>query len=68
MLLRRVEEEWNNIVLKTWAPKTISGCLEAKVGWKQVYLVTFAPIKDKSFWQGKKTVIYWGLFSVGEKF
>ena len=29
---------------------------------------TIAPIKDKNFWQGKKTVIHWGLFPVGGKF
>ena len=29
---------------------------------------TFAPIKDKVFWQGKKTVIHWGIFPVGGKF
>ena len=57
MLLRRMEEEWTTIVFKTWASNTISGCLEAKVGGKQVHLGTFALIKGKSFWQEKKTVI-----------
>ena len=51
MLLRLMEEEWTPIVLKAWASKTISGCLKAKVGGKQVHLGTFAPIKGKSFWQ-----------------
>ena len=37
-------------MLKTWASNTISGILEAKVGWKQVQMGTFGPIKDKSFW------------------
>ena len=28
----------------------------------------FAPIKDKVFWKGKKTVIHWGFFPVRVKF
>ena len=28
-------------------------------------LYTFAPIRDKVFWKVKKTVIHWGLFTVG---
>ena len=31
MLLRRLEKEWTPIELNTWASKTISGCLEARV-------------------------------------
>ena len=50
MLLRRVEEEWTPIVLKTWASKTISVSLEDKVGGKSLQLGTFAPIKDKVCW------------------
>ena len=68
MLLRRVEEDWTPIVLKTWESKTISGSLEAEVGGKQAKLGTFAPIKDKVCWQRKKTMIHWGLFPVGGKF
>ena len=49
MLLRRLEEEWNPIVLKTWASKNISGCLGDKFLAKQVQMGTFAPIKDKVF-------------------
>ena len=48
--------------------KTISGSLEAKIGRNQVQLGTFAPIKDTVLWQVKKTVIHWGLFTVGSKF
>ena len=47
MLLRRVEEDWNRVVLKTWLSKTISRILEDKVGGKQLQLGNFAPIKDK---------------------
>ena len=67
MLLRRVDEEWTPIVLKTWALKTISDSLEAKFGGKPVQLGTFAPIKDKVCWQGKNTVIHKVLFPVGRK-
>ena len=63
-----MDEEWNPIKLKTWTSKTTSGCLESKVGGKQVQLGTFAPITTKCFCQGKKTVIHWGLFPVGRKF
>ena len=68
ILLRRVEEDWNRVVLKTWLSKTISSILEAKVGGKQAQLGTFGNIKDKVFWKGKKTVIHWGLLPVGIKF
>ena len=51
-------------MLKTWDSNTISGFLEAKSGVNQVRLGTFVPIKDKVFWNGKKTVIHWGLFPV----
>ena len=67
MLLRRVEEEWTPIMLKSWASKTTSGSIEDKVGGKQVKLGKFAPIKDKVCWQGQNTVINWGLFPVGGK-
>ena len=62
-----MEEEWTPIELKTWYSKTICGCLEARVGGNNVKLGNFVPIKDKVLWQGKKTVIHWGLFSVGGK-
>ena len=65
MLLRRVEEEWTPIVLKTWASKNISGRIEAKVGGEKGHLGTFAPIKYKVCWKGKKTVIQWGIFYRG---
>ena len=64
MLLRRMEEEWTPIVLKTWDSNTISGFLEDKSGVNQVPLGTFVPIKDKVFWHGEKTVIHLGLFPV----
>ena len=67
MLLRQVEEEWTPIVLKTWVSMTISGSLEAKVGGKQVQLGNFSPFKDIIYWQGKETVIQWGLLPVGGK-
>ena len=49
MLLRRMEERWTPILLKTCYSKTISGFLEAKVGGKQVRLGNFLSIKDKFF-------------------
>ena len=47
MLLRRMEEDWTPIKLKTWESKTISGFPEARVGGKHVQLGNFSPIKDK---------------------
>ena len=64
MLLILMEEEWAPTVLKTWAPNTIYGSLETKVGGEQVQLGTFSPIKYKVFWHGRKTELYWGLFPV----
>ena len=57
MLLRQREEDYNPIELKNWDSKTISGCLKARVGGKQVQLVTFSPIRYKIFYQGNKTLI-----------
>ena len=67
MLLRQMEEDWTPIELKNWYYKTFIGCLKDRVGGKQVQLGTFAPTRDKILWQGKKTVIHWGLFTVGGK-
>ena len=53
--------------MKTWDSKTISVCFEARVGGNKVQLGTFASIKDKVFWKGKKNVIHWGIFPVGGK-
>ena len=47
--------------------KNISGCLEASFGGNQVQLGKFAPIRDKVFCLGEKTVIHWCLFTVGRK-
>ena len=62
-----MEEEWTPIELNTWYSKTICGCLEARVGGKQVHITNFSPIKDKVSYQGKKTLINWCLFPVGVK-
>ena len=65
MLIIGIDEEWTPIELKTWGDRTISGCLKTRVGGEQVQLGTFAPIRDKVFWQVKKMIIHWGLFPVG---
>ena len=66
-MLRLMEEEWNPIELNNWDSNTISGWLNDRVGGRQLQLVTFAPIRDKVLWEGKKTVIHRGLFPVGGK-
>ena len=63
----RMKEKLTPIKLNTWASRTVSGCLEARVGVKQVHIVTSAPISERVFWQGNITVVYWVLFSVGGK-
>ena len=67
MLLIQLEEEWTPIELKTWASKTISGCLESRVGGNKVRFSTFTPIRDIVFCQEKKAVIHWDFFPVGWK-
>ena len=64
MLLRKIEEEWTPIKLKTWVYNTISGCLEARVGGNQVQMGALVPIKDKVLCQAKKTIIHWDLFTL----
>ena len=55
------------VELKTWAYRTLSGCLEAKVDGTTARLRKMSPIKDKVCCQGKTTVVNWGLYQVGGK-
>ena len=45
LMAKRVEEE-TLIKLKTWESRTISGCLAARVGGKNVNLGTLASTRD----------------------
>ena len=67
ILMIRTEEKLTPIKLKTWASWTVSGCLEERVWVNQVHIGTSAPIRDRFFWQGKRTVVHWVLFPVGGK-
>ena len=58
ILMMRMKDKFTLINLKTWASRTVSGCLEARVGAKQVHIVTSAPIRDIVFWQGKIIVVH----------
>ena len=62
-----MEEKLTPIKLKTWASWTVSGCLEARVGLKQVHIVTSSPMRDIVFWKRKRTVVHWVFLSVGGK-
>ena len=62
ILMMRMEEKLTPIKLKTWASWTVSGCLAERAGVKQVHIGTSATIRDKVFWQGKRTVVHWVLF------
>ena len=66
--MMRMEENLTPINLNTWASQTVSECLEERVGVNQVHIGTFAPISDRVFWQGNRTVVHWLLFSVGGNF
>ena len=59
-----MEEKLTPIKLKTWVSRTISGCFEERVGVNQVHLGTSAPLRDIVCWQGKITVVQWGLLPV----
>ena len=39
ILMMKMEEKLNPINLKTWVSRTVSGCLEARVGRNKVQLV-----------------------------
>ena len=43
------------------ALQVINGNLEVRVGRKPVDIGNLAPIHDMVFWQGKQTVVHWGL-------
>ena len=38
-----------------------------RVDVKHVHIGTYAPIRDRLFWQGNRTVVHWVLLSVGGK-
>ena len=49
ILMMRMEEKLNPINIKTWASRTISGCLDTRVGGKKVHLVTSTTIRDRVY-------------------
>ena len=63
----RMEEKLNHIKIKTWASRTVSGCLYERFGRNQVHIGTPAPIREIVFWQGNITVLHWVVFPVGGK-
>ena len=62
-----MEEKFTPIKIKTWASRTVSGCLDKRVGVNKVHLVTSTSIRDRVCWQCKRTVVHWVVFPVGGK-
>ena len=67
ILMMRMVEKLTPIKINTWASRTVSGCLDTRVGVNQVHLVTSTPIRDIVFWQWDITVVHWVVFPVGGK-
>ena len=53
IMMMRMEYKSTPIKIKTWASRTVSGCLDTRVGGKKVHLVTYTPIRDIVCWQWK---------------
>ena len=49
ILMMRMEEKLTSIKIKTWASRTVSGCLNTRVGGNKVHLVTYTPIIDRAY-------------------
>ena len=64
ILMMRMEDKFTLMKLNTWASRTVSGCLEARVGGKQYHIWTLSPIRDRVFWQEKRTVLHLVFFLV----
>ena len=45
ILMMTMEEKLTPIKINTWAYRTVSGCLDTRVGGKQVRIVTYTPIR-----------------------
>ena len=66
-LMMKMEEKLTPKKIKTWSYRTVSGCLEARVGRNKVHLRISDPIRDTMFLKGKITVVRWRLLLVGRK-
>ena len=67
IMMMRMEEKLTPIKIKTWASRTVSGCLDTRVRGNHVHLVTSNPIMYILFWQWKIPVVHWVLLPVGGK-
>ena len=45
ILMMRMEDKLTPIKINTWAYRTVRGCLDTRVGGKQVCIVTYTPIR-----------------------
>ena len=59
ILMMRMEEKLTPININTWASRTVSRCLEARVGVKQFHILIPAPIRDRVFCKWKRIVVHW---------
>ena len=62
-----MEEKLTPIKIKTWASRTVSGCLDVRVGGNQVHIGTSTTIRDRVFRKWNIPVMHWVVFPVGGK-
>ena len=67
IIMMSMEDKLTPIKIKTWASRTVSGCLDTRVGGKKVHIVTYTPIRDIEGWKWKMTLVHWVVFPVGGK-
>ena len=67
ILIKTMEDKLTPIKIKTWASRTVSGCLDTRVGGKKVHLVTSISMRDLVCWKWKITLVHWVVFPVGGK-
>ena len=67
ILIMIMEEKLTPIKLKTWASWTVIGCLDARVGGKQVHIGTSTHIRDIVYLQGDIIMLHWVVLPLGGK-
>ena len=63
-LMTRMENTLTPIKIKTWESLKISGCLEARVGGKEVHIGTSNHIRYRVCCQGNRTVVNWDFYQL----
>ena len=68
ILMMTMEDKLTPIKINTWAYRTVSGCLDTRVGGNQVHIVTYTPIRYRVCRQWKRTIINWLVFPMVGKY